>query len=126
MCNCSRQNQHLLEHIYLTLHLLKSTVQEKKKKKRRNCLVSHPFVAIVHCQCRSREWLALMMVVQMLQVAYVVLQERKSINDQILCNSTFKPYDVYYILYVYKKNKIILHLHHILYWYTLKTPSLCT
>lgn len=33
MCNCSRQNQHLLEHIYLTLHLLKSTVQEKKKKK---------------------------------------------------------------------------------------------
>lgn len=35
MCNCSRQNQHLLEHIYLTLHLLKSTVQEKKKKKKK-------------------------------------------------------------------------------------------
>lgn len=66
------------------------------------------------------------MVVQMLQVACVVLQERKSINDQILCYSTFKPYDVYYILYVYKKKKIILHLHHILYWYTLKTPSLYT
>lgn len=41
MCNCSRQNQHLLEHIYLTLHLLKSTVQEKKKKEEIAWFLTH-------------------------------------------------------------------------------------
>lgn len=47
-----------------------------------------------------------MMEMQMLQVAYVVLQEIKSINIQILCNSTFKPYGISYILYNHKKRKI--------------------
>lgn len=67
-----------------------------------------------------------MMEVQMLQVAYVVLQEMKLINTQIFCYSTFKPCGIYYILYNHKnrKKKSFLYPHHILYMYTLKPSSL--
>lgn len=46
-----------------------------------------------------------MIELQMLQVAYVVLQEIKSISVHILCYSTVKHYGICYILYNYKKKE---------------------
>lgn len=66
-----------------------------------------------------------MIELQMLQVAYVVLQEIKSISVHILCYSTVKHYGICYILYNYKKKeKKNLYPHHLLYRYTPKPSSL--
>lgn len=67
--------------------------------------------------------------VQMLHIAYVVLQEIKSINIKILYY-IFKPYDSSYILYNHKKKKkekkILFYPHYILYTSTLKPSSVYT
>lgn len=66
-----------------------------------------------------------MIELQMLQVAYVVLQEIKSISVHILCYSTVKHYGICYIFYNYKKReKKNLYPHHLLYSYTPKPSSL--